>query len=65
MVYLSLQALSVLFMRDVAPTLRLTLTSLSSVYTDFMISPTLEVKEMILASGANGFFPVGTWLYHN
>jgi len=47
-------------MRDVTPTSRLAPTSLSSMYTNFTISPTFKVEEMILVLGTNRFFLIGT-----
>ena len=60
MVNLHLHASSILFMRDVTPTSRLALASLSSMYTNFTIYHAFKVKEMILALGTNKFFLVWT-----
>ena len=58
MIYLQLQASGILPMRHMAPTSRMTPTSMSYVYTNFTIFPWLKIKKMILALRSHRFLLV-------
>ena len=52
-------------MKDMAFTLRLTLTSVSSAYTSLPISHSLKFTKMILMLRAHWFYWIWTWSYHH
>ena len=60
MIYLQLHVLGVFSMGHMTPTSRMTPTCMSGVYTNFTISPSFKIKELILPLGSHRFFTV--WL---
>ena len=60
MVDLLLHGSVVLFLGDVTSNSRVTSTSMCGVYATFLISPAIEVKEVVLLLGTHGFLLMGT-----
>jgi len=47
------------------PTSRMTPTCMSGVYTNFTVSPSFKIKELILTLGSYRFFMVWPWTCHD
>ena len=61
MVNLPLHGFVVLFLRDVTSNLNVTSANICGVYATFLVSPTFNVKEVILLLGTYGFLLMGTY----
>ena len=65
MIDLQLHGSSAFLMRDMTPTPRVALTSMSGMHTSLPVLSTLKIEEMILALGPHGLLLVWFWTYHN
>ena len=58
MIYLQLHVSGVFSMGHMTPTSRMTLACMDGVNTNFVVSPSLKIKELILVLGSHRFFTV-------
>ena len=65
MINFQLHVLGILCVRDMTSRLRLTVTSMDSMYTSFLVPFAPKNEEIILTLGPLGFYLVWTWSHHD